>query len=64
MECCFESLIYQSCFTLTEEIINSLKGLMEDPKEKKKEEKNKKLKKTTPMKKENPSLMKTALIKR
>lgn len=63
MECCFESLIYQSCFTLTEEIINSLKGLMEDPKEKKKEEKNKKLKKTTPMKKENPSLMKTALIK-
>ena len=39
MQCCIESLLYQSCFTLTEDIVNSVKNLVEDPKEKKKQEK-------------------------
>jgi len=65
MECCVESLLYQSCFTLTEDIVNSIKNLVEDPKEKKKEEKNKKLKKNQPQKKEEkPTLAKTIIIKR
>eukprot|EP00833_Pecoramyces_ruminatium_P014908 jgi/Orpsp1_1/1188940/evm.model.d7180000068361.1 len=65
VECCCESLLYQSCFTLTEDIINSIKNLMEDPKNKKKEEKNKKLKKinNNQIKKSKSFLIKTAIVK-
>jgi hypothetical protein len=38
-ECCCESLLYQSCFTLTEDISNSIKNLMENPNDKKKRRK-------------------------
>ncbi|ORX56498.1 hypothetical protein BCR36DRAFT_345629 [Piromyces finnis] len=64
MECCAESLLYQSCFTLTENIVDNIENLMGNPKEKKKEEKNKKLKKNQVTKKEDkPSLMKTIIVK-
>ena len=63
-ECCCESLLYQSCFTLTEDISNSIKNLMENPNDKKKEEKNKKIKKNIQTKKSKSALIKATIIKR
>jgi len=62
-ECCCESLLYQSCFTLTEDISNSIKNLMENPNDKKKEEKNKKIKKNIQTKKSKSALIKATIIK-
>jgi len=61
--CCIQSLVYQSCFTLTEDIVNNVKDLINKPKNKKKDEKNRKLKKNNHVKKYKSILIKTIIIK-
>ncbi|ORX83660.1 hypothetical protein BCR32DRAFT_266814 [Anaeromyces robustus] len=63
INCCIQSLVYQSSFTLTEDIINNVKDLVNKPKNKKKDEKNRKLKKNSTVKKDKPVLIKTIIIK-